>query len=423
FKLTDIRREAETIPSNAKSLRGIDKLAGKEFRFILQDHAEGIIISWNISLHDSCNFIQQQFYFHQKGKGDSIESLRLINIPLADHPTTSGVVDGLPLLAGNMFFGIEHPMAYTVQTPDALTSNIGASVSIKKDNGFEVSTVWGITPQDQLRRGFLYYLEKVRAVPYRPFLHYNSWYDLSWVGLHLKESDCIDRVQTYIDSLVIKRKVHLSAFLWDDGWDNPNKVWQFNRDLPNGFAKLEQISRPYGTNMGVWLSPWGGYGESQQERLAAGRKLNPPLGTNANGFSLADKNYFNFFKTTAANFIQKQGVVIFKFDGVGAGNGAAGATKDYQKDIEGLLRVMTDLRKIKPDIYFSMTVGTWPSPYWLLWGDNIWRSGGDFGKVGEGTSREQWLSYRDEQVYKNIVQRSGLYPLNALMNHGVDVAG
>lgn len=423
FKIINIHEGFKEVLSNTKSLRGIDKLSGKELQLTFRDKEKGITLVWSISLHNSCNFIQQKFYFQQDKNADSIESLRLINLSLKDNPSTSGVVDGLPLLAGNMFFGIEHPMSYTLKTSGNLTDNIAASVSPHTNMGFEISTVWGITPEGQLRRGFLYYLEKVRAVPYRPFLHYNSWYDLSWVGLHLKESDCIDRVKMYIDSLVIKRKVHLSAFLWDDGWDNPNKVWQFNEDLPNGFTKLEKISRPYGANMGVWLSPWGGYGESQQERLTAGRKMNPPLGTNANGFSLADKAYFNFFKNTAENFIEKQGVVVFKFDGVGAGNGAAGATTTYQKDIEGLLRVMTDLRKVKPDIYFSMTVGTWPSPYWLLWGDNIWRSGGDFGETGEGTSREKWLNYRDEQVYKNIVQRSELYPLNALMNHGIDVAG
>ena len=163
----------------------------------------------------------------------------------------------------------------------------------------------------------------------------------------------MDRVKMYLDSIVIKRKVY-----------------------------LEKLSDPHHANMGVWLSPWGGYGGSQQRRIKTSRTIIPPLGTNEHGFSPADKNYFNFFKNTVINLIKKK-VCIFKFDG-GAGNNASGATQAYQNDIEGLSRVMTDLREIKPDVYFSITVGTLPSPYWLEYGDNIWRSCGDFGRTGEG---------------------------------------
>lgn len=422
FKIIDTRHKFHALTSDPNSLRGIDRLPGKGIQFKLSNKTKGILITWDVSLHDSSNFVEQHFHFLQKGTTDSIVNLRLVSIPLKDKPVTSGRVDGLPLLVNNMFLAIEHPMTYTVKTTESLTGNIGASVSLRKNDGFAVNVVWGVTPRNQLRRGYLYYLEKVRAVPYRPFLHYNSWYDLSWVDRHLHEKDCMDRIKMYIDSLIVKRRVHLKAFLWDDGWDDTKTLWKFNKDMPNGFAKMNELANPYGASMGVWISPWGGYGSTQQQRIESSKNHVPPLGTNAHGFSLADKNYFNFFKNTAAYFIKEQDVAIFKFDGVGAGNGAAGATAAFQKDIEGLLRAITELRKVKPDIYFSLTVGTWPSPYWLKFGDNIWRSGADFGKTGEGTEREKWLNYRDEQVYKNVVLRSKLYPLNALMNHGIDVA-
>lgn len=423
FTISLLRYMPAPIPLSTHSLRAIDHLPGRQISLMAENKDKGISIKWTISLHDSCNFIQQEFYIQQNNPKDTITGLQLVNIPAQYRPRTSGVVDGLPVLINNMFLGIEHPMSYTDSAEGGITDDLNPSVALKYQNGRKISVVWGVTPQDQLRRGFLYYIEKTRAVPYRPFLHYNSWYDLSWVGLHLHENDCMDRMKMYIDSLVIKRHVKLKAFLWDDGWDNPQTLWHFNPDMPDGFTKLEELSRPNGVNMGVWISPWGGYGESQEERIKSSRDIKPPLGTNGHGFSLADNNYFNFFINIATNFIKNQGVVIFKFDGVGSGNNAAGATQAYQNDIEGLLRVMTVLRKVKPDVYFSITVGTWPSPYWLEYGDNIWRSGGDFGKTGEGNARQQWLNYRDEQVYKNIMLRSPLYPLNALMNHGIDIAG
>ncbi|HEY9256677.1 hypothetical protein [Chitinophaga sp.] len=83
--------------------------------------------------------------------------------------------------------------------------------------------------------------------------------------------------------------------------------------------------------------------------------------------------------------------------------------------------MITDLRKIKSDLFFNLTVGTWPPPYWLNYGDAIWRAGEDMGMQGAGTKRQQWINYRDAEVYKNIVQRARLYPLNALMYHGIVV--
>jgi hypothetical protein len=113
---------------------------------------------------------------------------------------------------------------------------------------------------------------------------------------------------------------------------------------------------------------------------------------------------------------------MFKFDGVGAGNGASGASITYQKDIEAFLKLITGLRSEKPDLYLSLTVGTWPSVYWLKYGDAIWRAGDDTGLDGEGPKRQQWITYKDGQAYKNIVKRAPLFPLNSIMYHGICIA-
>ncbi len=41
------------------------------------------------------------------------------------------------------------------------------------------------------------------------------------------------------------------------------------------------------------------------------------------------------------------------------------------------------------------------------------------GLAGVGTKQQQWLTYRDQEIYRNIVCRAPLYPLNALMTQGV----
>ena len=37
-------------------------------------------------------------------------------------------------------------------------------------------------------------------------------------------------------------------------------------------------------------------------------------------------------------------------------------------------------------------------------------------------SRQQWITYRNAEVYKNVVLRSPLYPLNSVMYHGITIA-
>ncbi|MCB0514069.1 MAG: hypothetical protein KDC60_06555, partial [Bacteroidetes bacterium] len=65
---------------------------------------------------------------------------------------------------------------------------------------------------------------------------------------------------------------------------------------------------------------------------------------------------------------------------------------------------------------------TWASPFWLQYGDAIWRQEGDFGMIGkQGNSREKWITYRDRLVYQNFVKNSPLCPINSLMTHGLIV--
>ncbi|HZI31537.1 MAG TPA: enterotoxin, partial [Candidatus Binatia bacterium] len=90
------------------------------------------------------------------------------------------------------------------------------------------------------------------------------------------------------------------------------------------------------------------------------------------------------------------------------------------RDFEAMLKLIGELRSLKPDIYINQTTGTWPSPFWLLYADSIWRGGEDHSFVpGNAPERERWITYKDNDVHDEIVGRSDLYPLNSLMLHGI----
>jgi len=409
----------KTITGNSQATKLSEKEDGKCIVAAFYNEKYKITLQWQAMLRNNSNYMQQLFSFKENESSPAIDKLYLINLPASAEVEKSGKVDGSPLVVRNNFFAIENPMAKV----DSTSVYIYRAAALNTDDsGFQVSVVFGVTPENQLRRGFLYYLERERAEPYKPFLHYNSWFDLSWDTLRLREADCLDRIQTWSDSLTVKRGIQLNGYLWDDGWDDYNTLWQFNKGLPDGFKNLYALSSKYGAAMGVWISPWGGYSEPRTRRLLYGKNHVPPFEINEHGFSLSGENYFNFFKSLAMDFIQQQHVAIFKFDGIGAGTQALGAGLEYQADIQSLLRFILALREIKPDIYLSLTVGTWPSPFFLMYGNNIWRGGDDYNFTGVGNKRQQWLNYRDHDTYREVVLRSGFYPLNAVMNHGIMIA-
>jgi hypothetical protein len=137
-----------------------------------------------------------------------------------------------------------------------------------------------------------------------------------------------------------------------------------------------------------------------------------------NNFSLAVPKYYERFRGLCVEVVKKYGINQFKFDGIGVegrdDNGAG------LRDFEAMLKLIAELRSLKPDIYINQTTGTWPSPFWLLHADSIWRGGEDHSFVaGTAPERERWISYKDNDVHAGVVGRSDLYPLNSLMLHGI----
>jgi hypothetical protein len=290
------------------------------------------------------------------------------------------------------------------------------NASLKRGETLTQSFVLGVAPPKQMRRAFLYYLERERAHPFRPFLHYNSWYDIAWDPFAMNETNCLDAIRTVGERFVKPHGAIVDSMVFDDGWDNPKTLWQFHAGFPHGFAPLAAACREYSTRLGVWLSPFGGYGVSKDQRIKFGSGQG--YETNAVGFSLAGAKYYAAFKQSCVDMIRKYGVNHFKFDGIAAGMYASGGGQ-YILDTEAMRRLMLELRQEDPNLYINLTTGSWPSPFWLRYADSLWRQGNDMDFTGKGSKQQQWITYRDQETYRNVVKKGPLYPLNSLMTQGV----
>ncbi len=89
--------------------------------------------------------------------------------------------------------------------------------------------------------------------------------------------------------------------------------------------------------MGVWLSPFGGYGRPKEDRLKYGRTQG--FETNSHGFALAGPKYYARFRDACRQMIEKYGVNYFKFDGIASGLDYDKLTPADLADIAALMRL------------------------------------------------------------------------------------
>ena len=283
---------------------------------------------------------------------------------------------------------------------------------------WNVSAVVGLVAPGQQRRSFLAYSERERAVPWRPYPLYNSWYELginrnnnSNPEKNMKASDCLAVVNEWKSKLYDQYNVAPEVFVWDDGWDN-YQDWGFHSNFPNGFKDLAAVTNQMDAHQGAWLGPVGGYGVSGDKRRS--------YWTNNGGMNLSNPAYYTCFLDAVTNLVNNHDVRFFKFDGISTISNATGP--DGEEDAEGIINIEREARKIKEDLFINTSVGTWASPFWYRFTDATWRQDQDYGEVGNGsTDREKWITYRDRLVYQNYVQNSPLCPINTLMTHGVIV--
>jgi hypothetical protein len=404
----------EKVAGDPKSSSRAGQLPGRQVSVTLEDPESGLHIIWRAIGRDGTRYLRQQVVL-TAGKSDiNIRRIVMLDLPLR-FAWVDGTVKGAPIVASTIFCGLEHPMSDSEIDNGRAHCSLERLVPLAAGQSFKCSAVIGVTQKGQLRRDFNSYLECERAHPYRPFLHYNSWYDLGYFT-RFDEASALSVIDTFDRELVKKRGVVMDSFLFDDGWDDPKTLWGFHAGFPNGFAAVKEAAEKAGAEPGVWMSPWGGYGKPHEQRLEYAKSQGFEI--NGDGFVLSGPKYYQRFHDVCLEMIRKYGINQFKFDGTGDAKGRWPGSA-FGSDFEAAIQLIQDLRAEKPGLFVNLTTGTWPSPFWLQYADSIWRGGEDHSFAGVGSYRQQWITYRDGDTYREIVSASPLYPINSLMLHGL----
>ena len=425
MKLEDVKMV--TLAENPSAATASLRYAGKalEARFTYEE----LSIVWRAVLRNDSHYLRTEMDI-QAAKDLPMKGIVAMNYLVAKNsaytaPEVVGNTRGAILASNHIFAGLETPMGLNSCKDEGNATHIEGlwrrNTTLKAGKTWNISSVVGLVAPKQLRRSFLAYSERERAVAWRPYPVYISWYELnidrnnaqapSYKG-NMTVEQCADVVSHWKTHFYDKYQMAPKAFVWDDGWDQYG-TWTFNPNFPNGFDEPANEAKKMGTGIGAWLGPVGGYGQSGEYRRAYWRSKG--------GMQLSNEDYYNFFIRCCTNMIDRYDFRFFKFDGISAQASAIGPDEGTrgEENAEAIISIERAVRQKRPDIFLNTTVGTWASPFWFHFTDAVWRQEGDYGEAGDqGTDRERWITYRDRLVYQNFIQRSPVCPINTLMTHG-----
>ena len=425
MKLEDVKMV--TLAENPSAATASLRYAGKalEARFTYKE----LSIIWRAVLRNGSHYLRTEMDI-QAAKDLPMKGIVAMNYLVAKNsaytaPEVVGNTRGAILASNHIFAGLETPMGLNSSKDEGNATHIEGlwrrNTTLKAGKTWNISSVVGLVAPKQLRRSFLAYSERERAVAWRPYPVYISWYELnidrnnapapSYKG-NMTAEQCADVVSHWKTHFYDKYHMAPKAFVWDDGWDQYG-TWTFNPNFPNGFDEPANEAKKMGTGIGAWLGPVGGYGQSGEYRRAYWRSKG--------GMQLSNEDYYNFFIRCCTNMIDRYDFRFFKFDGISAQASAIGPDEGTrgEENAEAIISIERAVRQKRPDIFLNTTVGTWASPFWFHFTDAVWRQEGDYGEAGDqGTDRERWITYRDRLVYQNFIQRSPVCPINTLMTHG-----
>jgi len=343
---------------------------------------------------------------------------------------------------GGAFFGLEYPASEN-------TTRLEKGNTVVKcfqEMGMKIESPWiesewavmGLTPNSFVKYWFMKYVESIRVAPVKPYTLYNSWYDLRAVdypsktptpeNVVMNEKNILRIIDLIRKNMIEKNNIKLDAFVLDDGWDVYKSDWVMKKEqFPNGIKPIVDELKKTNTELGIWFGPTGGY-SARMDRINWMKDHGYEVvgkGKDNAMLCLAGKNYSSIFKKRVSDFT-KEGAGYFKWDGIQFScsepdHGHAIGIYSRRAVMESVIDKCIAVRSINPNMYLNITSGTWLSPWWVKYANQIWMDGGDYGyaDVPSISARDAAITYRDFVLYEDFKIKDLWFPVANLMTHGI----
>jgi len=342
---------------------------------------------------------------------------------------------------GGAFFGLEYPTSENSLMP---VERRKTTLHCGQELGERIGSSWiesewvveGLSPNLHVKLWFWKYLDRIRVAPLKPFLLYNSWYDVRAPEIvknpaHVMNDKNLRRIiESFKKEMVEKYGLKLDAFVLDDGWDVYKSDWVLSKpQFPRGLAPVSDALKEIGTNLGMWFGPIGGY-SNRTWRIEWMRdhryEVIPGREAGRGQLCLAGKRYHQLFKKRVLDFVRNNGVGYYKWDGIQFScsepdHGHPVGVYSRRAVMESVIDLCQSVRVENPNIFLNVTSGTWLSPWWVKYANTIWMQGWDYGysNVPSISRRDGAITYRDYVLFEDYGKNDFWFPIANLMTHGI----
>ncbi len=335
---------------------------------------------------------------------------------------------------GGAFFGLEYPtsMNFLINVDSMNNVRCGHEIGEKIGRNWIQSNwvVYGLAPNNYIKYWFFEYVNDIRVSPLKPFTLYNSWYDLRSPLMvddssHIMNEKNIMRIiEKFRVNMIEKYKISLDAFVLDDGWDIYESNWVLRKkEFPIGLKLISNELKKTNTTLGMWFGPIGGY---SYRSLRVNWMSEHGYEVVGDQLCLAGKNYHKLFKKRVLDFVENEGVGYYKWDGIQYScseedHGHPVGIYSRRAVMETVIDLCRSVREKNPDIFLNITSGTWLSPWWVKYTNQIWMQGFDYGysKIPSISRRDAAITYRDYVLYDDLKVNDLWFPVANLMTHGI----
>jgi len=336
---------------------------------------------------------------------------------------------------GGAFLGLEYPAGTNgaeAGTAGAMRVEAGVEVGDRISEQWTTSepVVWGLSPDAHVKRWFKRYLDDIRVAPLRPYVLYNTWYDVRSPEYTDRDYDVMNKknLQRIIDDFGQVMETHpdfqLDTFVLDDGWDVYASDWVLREEeFPGGLGPVGSALGKIDVDLGIWFGPTGGYSFRQKRIDWMSDHGYEVVGDQ---FCLAGERYHELLKSRTVEMVRDADVSYFKWDGIQFScseddHGHPVGVYSRRAVLDALVDLCDAVRQEKPDIFLNITSGTWLSPWWLRYANTIWMQGRDYGysDVPSISRRDAAITYRDVVLYENYGVNDFWFPIANLMTHGI----
>ncbi len=343
---------------------------------------------------------------------------------------------------GGIFMGCEYPIAENYcKKGKEQTVYIGCGYEFgEKITEKWIESEWvvfGLTPDTRVKFWFTHYLNDIRIAELKPYLLYNSWYDVRSEIYTQRPEDIMNEknllriINDVKREMTEERNLQLDAFVLDDAWDVYESDWQLRKEeFPRGLKPIADELEETGTDLGIWFGPTGGYSYRSKRLKWMDEHGYETVGRegdyNRKMLCLAGEKYKALFKKRVVDFINQYEVGYYKWDGIQfscseTDHGHPIGVYSRRAVMESVIDLSTAAREANPDIFINVTSGTWLSPWWLKYANTIWMQGRDYGyaEVPSISKRDAAMTYRDVVLHTNLKVNNLWFPISNLMTHGI----